>query len=147
MLWVLPRSTCSHCGSANCDDQRVPVFPSTAAEAGVPAPSIEEAVAVLFNARFVPVSQVAAEADRAPNDGTDKAASNSVSTTNNAARGRAKLLLMCSPRRGVSGPERAPSGQNVAHALPAVNTNPVPELVSEPLPKPVPEPVPPLTPF
>ena len=40
--WVIealaPRSTCSHCGSENALDQRVPVLPSTAArrrEAGV----------------------------------------------------------------------------------------------------------------
>jgi hypothetical protein len=40
-----PRSTCSHCGSLNALDQRVPVLPSTAAEAGVPAFSVDEAVA------------------------------------------------------------------------------------------------------
>ena len=28
---VAPRSTCSHCGSLNADDQRVPVLPSKAA--------------------------------------------------------------------------------------------------------------------
>src|ERR1035437_10109719 len=47
MLAVAPRSTCSHCGSLNADDQRVPVLPSTAADAGVPAFSVEEAVAAL----------------------------------------------------------------------------------------------------
>ena len=39
-----PRSTWIHCGSLNCDDQRVPVLPSTAAFAGVPAFSTEDAV-------------------------------------------------------------------------------------------------------
>src|ERR1700722_3212627 len=53
MLCVDPRSTSSHCGSANADDQRVPAFPSTASAAGVPAFSVEDAVAVLFNATFV----------------------------------------------------------------------------------------------
>src|SRR4051794_33135922 len=43
---VAPRSTCSHCGSANALDQRVPVLPSTAALAGVPAFSVLDAVAV-----------------------------------------------------------------------------------------------------
>jgi hypothetical protein len=43
---VLPRSTCSHCGTLNALDQRVPALPSTAADAGVPAFSVEEAVAV-----------------------------------------------------------------------------------------------------
>jgi hypothetical protein len=43
-----PRSTCSHCGSENADDQRVPVLPSTAADAGkTPAFSLDEAVAGL----------------------------------------------------------------------------------------------------
>src|SRR4029079_14260718 len=44
--WVEPRSTCSHCGSAKALDQRVRVLPSTATEAGVPAFSVEEAVAI-----------------------------------------------------------------------------------------------------
>src|SRR5713101_8958453 len=55
--WVIealePRSTSSHCGSENALDQRVPVLPSTAAEAGKPAFSVEEAVAVLFSAILV----------------------------------------------------------------------------------------------
>src|SRR6266498_4470981 len=42
-----PRSTCSHCGSLNALDQRVPVFPSTALDAGKVAFSMDEAVAVL----------------------------------------------------------------------------------------------------
>ncbi len=47
MVAVAPRSTWSHCGSLNALDQRVPVLPSTAAEAGVPAFSVEDAVAGL----------------------------------------------------------------------------------------------------
>src|SRR6266545_8182399 len=45
MPTVLPRSTCTHCGSLNWLDQRVPVLPSKAAAAGRPAFSTEEAVA------------------------------------------------------------------------------------------------------
>src|SRR3712207_1832379 len=42
---LVPRSTCSHCGSAKAEDHRVPVLPSTAAEAGkTPGFSEEEAV-------------------------------------------------------------------------------------------------------
>src|SRR5215470_4204745 len=44
---VEPRSTWIHCGSLNADDQRVPVLPSTAALAGVPAFSVDDAVAGL----------------------------------------------------------------------------------------------------
>src|SRR5580704_643036 len=43
---VAPRSTSSHCGSANALDHRVPVLPSTAAEAGNDALSTDDAVAV-----------------------------------------------------------------------------------------------------
>jgi hypothetical protein len=56
-----PRSASSHCRSENALDQRVPVFPSTAADAGNEAFSTEEAVAGWFRARFV-VPQVAARA-------------------------------------------------------------------------------------
>src|SRR5260221_9377148 len=59
MLCVDPRSTSSHCGSENADDQRVPVLPSTASAAGVPAFSVEDAVAVLLSATLV-VPHVAA---------------------------------------------------------------------------------------
>src|SRR5215831_8379011 len=45
MLAVWPRSTCSHCGSAKALDQRVPVLPSTALDAGKLAFSSDEAVA------------------------------------------------------------------------------------------------------
>ena len=44
MVAVAPRSTWSHCGSLNALDQRVPVLPSVAADAGVPAFSVEDAV-------------------------------------------------------------------------------------------------------
>src|ERR1041384_5068615 len=40
-----PRSTYIHCGSLNALAQRVPVLPSNAALAGVPAPSDDAAVA------------------------------------------------------------------------------------------------------
>src|SRR5882724_10126143 len=53
MAWDEPRSTSSHCGSEKALDQRVPVLPSTASAAGVPAFSVEDAVAVLFSARLV----------------------------------------------------------------------------------------------
>ncbi|MDF9811518.1 hypothetical protein M2266_000749 [Streptomyces sp. SPB162] len=42
---VAPRSTWIHCGSLNALDQRVPVLPSTAAPAAVPAFSADDAVA------------------------------------------------------------------------------------------------------
>src|SRR5882757_5414757 len=54
MVCDAPRSTCSHCGSVNRLDQRVPVLPSTAAEAGkLVAFSVEDAVAVLPCAALV----------------------------------------------------------------------------------------------
>src|SRR2546430_12577013 len=40
-----PRSSCSHCGSLNADDQRVVRSPSTAAEAGVLDVWTDDAVA------------------------------------------------------------------------------------------------------
>src|SRR5260370_37448861 len=42
---VPPRSTCSHCGSLNALDQRVPGLPSTASDAGNDAFSTDDAVA------------------------------------------------------------------------------------------------------
>src|ERR671921_32743 len=42
---VAAGATWIHCGSLNADDQRVPVFPSTALVAGVPAFSVEDAAA------------------------------------------------------------------------------------------------------
>jgi hypothetical protein len=44
MVAVAPRSTWIHCGSLNALDQRVPVLPSVALDAGVPPFSIEDAV-------------------------------------------------------------------------------------------------------
>src|SRR5258708_25715377 len=52
IVWLDPRSTWSHCGSLKALDQRVPVLPSKAAEAGVPAFSIEDAVAGRPRAAF-----------------------------------------------------------------------------------------------
>src|ERR1700733_15177948 len=54
---LAPRSPSSHCGSLNALDHRVPVLPSTAAEAGNDAFSTDEAVAV-----FPCESRVAASA-------------------------------------------------------------------------------------
>ena len=62
MVAVAPRSTCSHCGSLKALDQRVPVFPSTAAAAGVLAFSVEDAVAGWFSARLPPVHAVVSKA-------------------------------------------------------------------------------------
>src|SRR5947207_1312970 len=45
MVLVLPRSIWSHCGSEKALDQRVPVLPSTALEAGNDAFSSDDAVA------------------------------------------------------------------------------------------------------
>src|SRR5580704_3278775 len=45
IVWLDPRSTCSHCGSENALDHRVLVLPSKAAEAGVPAFWMDDAVA------------------------------------------------------------------------------------------------------
>src|ERR1017187_2057089 len=42
MVWVAPRSTCSHCGSLKALDQRVDRFPSTALDAGYPACTEDE---------------------------------------------------------------------------------------------------------
>src|SRR5258706_15393510 len=57
MMWKRdcgePRSTCSHCGSENALDHRVPALPSTALPGGVPAFSALEEVAFLPNATFV----------------------------------------------------------------------------------------------
>src|SRR5215469_15145726 len=44
MLCAEPRSTSSHCGSENADDQRVPVLPSVAAAAVKPEFSRDDAV-------------------------------------------------------------------------------------------------------
>src|ERR1017187_4837599 len=52
IVWLAPRSTCRHCGSMKALDQRVPRLPSKAAEAGVPAFSVDEAVAGGLRAAF-----------------------------------------------------------------------------------------------
>src|SRR5215831_9917913 len=61
MLWVEPRSTCSHCGSENWLDQRVFRFPSVAFAAGKLALSCDDAVVGRWSAMF-DVPQDAAEA-------------------------------------------------------------------------------------
>ncbi len=53
MLCDEPRSTSSHCGSENADDHRVPVLPSVAALARVPAFSVDDAVVGWFSAALV----------------------------------------------------------------------------------------------
>src|SRR5579859_4333488 len=62
--WAEPRSTSSHCGSENADDQRVPVLPSVAAAAVKDAFSSDEAVVGWLSATLV-VPQVAALAGAA----------------------------------------------------------------------------------
>ena len=127
MLWVVPRSTSSHWGSENCEDQLVPVLPSTALDAGVPALSVEEAVAGLVQRQIRTGVTRRRRCGRAPNAGTDNAASNNVSTTNKAARGRAQPIThVLSKAWGEQTKEEAPSGLKVAQLLPAVNTNAVP---------------------
>src|ERR1700684_799849 len=53
MLFDEPRSTSSHCGSENADDHLVPVLPSVASAAGVPAFSVDDAVVGWFSATLV----------------------------------------------------------------------------------------------
>lgn len=86
MVCVEPRSTWSHCGSDQADDQRVVVLPSTAAEAGVPPFSTDEAVAVRLRARLV-VPQVAADAFGAVPACTNRPASSMVRTASRAESG------------------------------------------------------------
>src|SRR5260370_21606623 len=65
IVWVDPRSTCSHCGSENALDHRVPRFPSTAFAAGNVALSSEDAVAgwlsALLDVRQPPPPEPAAQ--------------------------------------------------------------------------------------
>jgi len=93
--WLEPRSTSSHCGSANADDQRVPVLPSTALAAGKLAFSVEDEVAVLFSATFV-VPQVAALAAGA-------AASEIPETRADRRRAATASRLVALLARGLSG--------------------------------------------
>ncbi len=58
---LAPRSTCTHCGSLNALDHRVPWLPSTALPAPNEAFSVEDAVAGRPSAAFA-VPQVAAPA-------------------------------------------------------------------------------------
>ena len=97
MDWVRPRSTSSHCGSEKALDQRVPVLPSTALEAGKLAFSVEDAVAVLPCAMLV-VPQVAAAAvgiapgSTSPVQISDATASARGSRRRGEARGMGTLL-------------------------------------------------------
>src|SRR5882724_4226804 len=61
-----PRSSCSHCGSLQAEDQRVVGSPSTAAEAGVSAPCAEEAVASAPTAMLASTSAWAIRWDPSP---------------------------------------------------------------------------------
>src|ERR1700750_453222 len=114
MDWEEPRSTSSHWGAEKAEDQRVPVLPSTAAEAGVPAFSVEEAVAVLFSAALV-VPQVAAAALGAvppsPETRTDTTsaakASRLTAARREAGAGRARPRCILRSRcRGFTWPSR-----------------------------------------
>src|SRR5207302_8804491 len=97
MDWEEPRSTSSHCGSEKALDQRVPVVPSSALEAGKLAFSVEDAVAVLPCAMLV-VAQVAADAagivpgSTSPVRISDAAASARGSRRRVRARGMGTLL-------------------------------------------------------
>src|SRR5260370_432647 len=53
ICWLAPRWTWSHCWSLKALDQRVPVLPSTAFAAGIPAFSVEDAAAGWPSAIFV----------------------------------------------------------------------------------------------
>jgi hypothetical protein len=53
IVWLVPRSTWSHCGSANALDQRVALLPSVAFAAGKDAFSTDDAVVGLPCAAFV----------------------------------------------------------------------------------------------
>src|SRR5579862_2281332 len=53
IVWLVPRSTWIHCGSENALDQRVPVLPSNALDAGKVAFSSEDAVAGWLSAASV----------------------------------------------------------------------------------------------
>src|SRR6516164_751539 len=93
MLCVLPRSTSSHCGSEKALDQRVPVFPSTAFDAGKPEFSSDEAVAGRFRAMFV-VPQVAAFACGAAAAAPRSPVSTSVALARMAVIDRGNLMRL-----------------------------------------------------
>src|ERR1039457_6772240 len=128
MDWVEPRSTSSHCGSEKALDQRVPRLPSTAFEAGEPAFSREDAVAVLFRARLV-VPHVASAAAGIAAGSTSPvrisgatAASKNVRVRRCAADlgrprpGRTALRLRAGRRRGGGGWKGKPPGGGGTHA-------------------------------
>src|SRR6185503_17686598 len=77
-----PRSTCSHCGSENWLDQRVVALPSTAADAGVPAFSTDEAVAGLpCDSRTVAALAPCAATTRYPASNAPTAATSTATKT------------------------------------------------------------------
>jgi hypothetical protein len=85
--WLDPRSTWSHCGSEKALVQRVLVLPSTAAEAGNLALSVEDAVAGRPAARLV-LPQLAAEASGAVAGSTSPASSDPLVSRIAASRRR-----------------------------------------------------------
>src|ERR1017187_9217782 len=99
MDWVEPRSTSSHCGSEKALDQRVPRLPSTAFEAGEPAFSREDAVAVLFSARLV-VPHVAADAAGIAAGGTGRVGTGGITAETKRAGVRRAAGDLGRPRRG-----------------------------------------------
>src|SRR5262245_8971416 len=92
---VSPRSIWIHCGSLNALDQRVPLSPSTAAEAGKAAPSLDDAVVGFFRDNSV--------AARAGCAGTVRRAASSVSAATKAGR-------LTPPRRRSTAVIEAPRG-------------------------------------
>src|SRR5205085_12144426 len=90
--WDAPRSTSIHCGSENALDQRVPVFPSTAFEAGKLAFSVEDAVAVLPCAISV-VPQLAATALGATRTMAAAATSSAATTVSTATTARWRSFI------------------------------------------------------
>ena len=102
MAWVAPRSTRSHCGSAKALDQRVPVLPSTAVDAGKVAFSSDEAVAGLPWATFA-VPQAAAPAELAVSAVTSNpatrlsAATTAATTRRRACLRRVRLMTVLPP--------------------------------------------------
>src|SRR4051794_25226767 len=104
-----PRSTCSHCGSLQALAQRVPVSPSTAADAEVPAPSLLDAVAGLpWDSR------VAACAG----DGPASSPSTSRATSAGTARRSDGRSTMTPVRQGTEIGERSPARPMERHRPP-----------------------------
>src|SRR5262245_30977959 len=114
MVAVAPRSTWIHCGSAKAEDQRVPASPSTAAVAGVPAVSVDEAATGLpCESRPTAASAVTAVATRYP--------TNRLATTAIAIRRRTRAIgagsvgTMALPRLWGDDRRRALSRQSLPH--------------------------------